>query len=708
MLSPWMLLGLAGLGVPIILHLIQRQRMRPEPLATLRFLDKEVVANAFSRAPRDLLQLLLRLLLLAAFVLLMVRPTRTSDEVGPRTLAVILDNSMSMQRKLPDGRTLFDVHQAQIADLFRGMRDQDLFAFLLVGDEVFIDTGFTRDRAALEAALARAEPGDGGGRGLFRAIQRSLTELRNQKALNTAALVFSDQQKSNYAPAAGDAAPGDQMKRGRPGVYLIAEPGEPGPNVAVEDAAFQPARAFLGAGSKATVTLRNYAGAEQATTVSFKEGVTSGESRDVVLRSNEVVRVDLPNIFDSPVDSACEVSLKDDGFDGDNRFRLPMRMRERRQVLLVAPAKYAVKEGTARGYTGADLLALAINPEEALGLPTGMHTALKRVSPEMLERVPLSSYAVIILYGIADLPNAATLNDLATYVRSGGGLCIVPDRELSPVRFNETFAPLLGGFRLGAIRQVEKAGFLDKNEANLRHPLLLPLIREEWGDPDEITCAAYFDLGGTGDAACALSTRDGHWLAAVLRLGRGRVYVQTYSCSILDTSFPRSSVFPPMVQAILAYLADDTAVSERDVIRAGAVHYLDLPLLKGLGGKAVLDGPARFEFPMTESGSDVRVHGLYRAGSYRVTHPLKKTDRVRWLAVNGDPNESDPVPLSDDERQAVFGARNVAQLPYHQLAGQFARRVEVGTRLFYLLFVFLAIEALAGAWQSRHKESAAQ
>ena len=47
MLNPWMLLGLAGLSVPIIIHLIQRQRLKPQQLATLHFLDEEDIANAF-------------------------------------------------------------------------------------------------------------------------------------------------------------------------------------------------------------------------------------------------------------------------------------------------------------------------------------------------------------------------------------------------------------------------------------------------------------------------------------------------------------------------------------------------------------------------------------------------------------------------------------------------------------------------------------
>src|SRR5581483_1254830 len=108
MLYPLMLLGLIGLAVPVIIHLIQRQRLKPQVLATLQFLDPQDAANAFAPVPRDLLQLLLRLALLGLFVLLMARLLAGSADVGPRTLAVVLDGSLSTQRKGEGEQSLFD------------------------------------------------------------------------------------------------------------------------------------------------------------------------------------------------------------------------------------------------------------------------------------------------------------------------------------------------------------------------------------------------------------------------------------------------------------------------------------------------------------------------------------------------------------------------------------------------------------------------
>src|SRR5439155_23776003 len=108
MLYPLMTLGLIGLAVPVILHLIQKQRLRPQLLATMQFLDPQDAANAFAPVPRDKLQLLLRLALLGLFVLLMARLLVGGEDVGPRTLAVVLDGSLAAQRKAEGEQSLFE------------------------------------------------------------------------------------------------------------------------------------------------------------------------------------------------------------------------------------------------------------------------------------------------------------------------------------------------------------------------------------------------------------------------------------------------------------------------------------------------------------------------------------------------------------------------------------------------------------------------
>ncbi|MEI6148700.1 MAG: BatA domain-containing protein, partial [bacterium] len=231
MLNPLMLLGLLGLGVPVLIHLINRRRMKPRPLATIQFLDEQDVANAFAPVPRDLLQLLLRLLLLTLFILLMARLTGPSATVGPRAVALVLDNSMSMRKLGPDGKSLFESHRQRILQLVRGMHQGDYFSFTLVGDKVFESTGFTGDRALLERAVTNAWVSDGSGRSVYATIEDSLKELRSKRAPNAALLVFSDQQLRNYPAHAAAAGLAPLLRGSRIKPVFVMDPLTNAPNV---------------------------------------------------------------------------------------------------------------------------------------------------------------------------------------------------------------------------------------------------------------------------------------------------------------------------------------------------------------------------------------------------------------------------------------------------------------------------------------------
>src|SRR5262249_44985788 len=146
-----MLLGLIGLAVPVILHLIQRQRLKPQVLATIHFLDPQDAANAFAPVPRDWLQLLLRLLLLALSVLLMSRLYSGGKEVGPRSLVVVFDQSLGTQRKIGEKQTLFEAHKKRLLELIDSLGPKDKMALILTGDQITHESGFLRDPKELRS-----------------------------------------------------------------------------------------------------------------------------------------------------------------------------------------------------------------------------------------------------------------------------------------------------------------------------------------------------------------------------------------------------------------------------------------------------------------------------------------------------------------------------------------------------------------------------
>ena len=723
MLNPLMLIGLLGLSVPIVIHLIHKQKLQPRLLATIRFLDPSDAPNAFAPVPRDILQLLLRLLLLALFIVVMVRFTLPGAATGTRALTVILDQSMSMQRLTPSGKTLFEQQKAEIGSLIDGMNAGDQFSLMLVGDTISAETGFLRDKAKLKDALAKFTVTDGVGRALVPALKGALQQLQTRSELNTCVLVFSDHQKSTYEARLGENEFARIIERGRVRLFLVCPPLDAKPNVAIEAAGFSPEAIYLGTSSKLSATVRNLSNEEQSVEATLFEGDNAGESRPITLRPREAARVDLAHTFDSPDDIACSVAISDDILPADNLAYSPMRVRSSRQMLLVAPPRDTEDRGVQAGYDGVDLLGYAINPGEALGLGTGTFISMKRITPNFFEKESLPIYSTIIIYGVDTLPHERSAADLARYVSNGGALYIVPSGKISAGRFNDSFSSLLGGFQFGGLHQPPEPAVIDRNEATVTNTLLLPLLREEWGDVQDITFSTYFRVQTKGTATCAMRAANGDWLAAVVRHGRGGACVQMFSCDIADSSLPRSMAFVPMVQEVTSRLGAQGEPVRPDVVRANELTRMMLPELRGLGGEMKLARPARraldddsakrakpngpsYGFVLDPSGA-ARVGGIPVAGNYRVAHASKTELRPRWLAVNPSLGESDLATLDEQAQELVFGTRNVQRLDYESLAAQFFRRREIFPAIILVLFAAFAVEAILGALQSMRKGSAA-
>src|ERR1700686_4687697 len=89
--------ALAALAIPVIIHLMFRQRSRPVDLGTLQFLKVVLRDNARKRRLRRYILLTLRLAAVALLALLFARPflLATEQVEGDRLVVVLLDRSAS-------------------------------------------------------------------------------------------------------------------------------------------------------------------------------------------------------------------------------------------------------------------------------------------------------------------------------------------------------------------------------------------------------------------------------------------------------------------------------------------------------------------------------------------------------------------------------------------------------------------------------------
>jgi hypothetical protein len=273
---------------------------------------------------------------------------------------------------------------------------------------------------------------------------------------------------------------------------------------------------------------------------------------------------------------------------------------------------------------------------------------------------------------------------------------------MSPLRFNNAYGPLLQGFAIGQLKEPDQVQGISRSEAQMSHPLLLPLVREEWGSAREVFVNRYFGVENAGTSKVALRAENGDPLMIVVRQGRGQVLVQMFGSELESSTLPRTTAFVPLVQHVTAALGERGEPTSPDTVRVGDVLRMRLPEFRNLSGDVQVAGPETQSFAMTgPEGDEIRVEGLLKAGEYEVSHHGKKSGRKRYMTVNPVRGESDLAPLSEPEQEAIFGAGNVARLKYADLASQFSHRHEIAGTIGTLVLLAFVAEALLGAWQSR-------
>ncbi|PRQ03728.1 hypothetical protein ENSA5_12780 [Enhygromyxa salina] len=109
LLAPLALLGLLGLALPLVAHLLGRERPQKIRFAAVRFVRPREPVVTQRRELRDWPLLLIRLLLLAIFVLVLARPVVGSEAAvavlaEPHDAIILLDASASMELRV-DGRS---------------------------------------------------------------------------------------------------------------------------------------------------------------------------------------------------------------------------------------------------------------------------------------------------------------------------------------------------------------------------------------------------------------------------------------------------------------------------------------------------------------------------------------------------------------------------------------------------------------------------
>jgi hypothetical protein len=193
---PLALLALLGIGIPLWLHRVRRRSLRDLPLPTIALLSRAVVQKrrTLSFVDRPLLYARVALAALAAFALARPYVSRLASYATERpiALAILLDDSMSMQRRAARGGSLFEVGQGRASRVLAELAPESEATLVLAGNTPRLLSGRTTALASLRDRLSALERSGARGTALGEGLALALRELTTSKLAMREVLVLTD------------------------------------------------------------------------------------------------------------------------------------------------------------------------------------------------------------------------------------------------------------------------------------------------------------------------------------------------------------------------------------------------------------------------------------------------------------------------------------------------------------------------------------
>jgi len=486
--SGWWLIGLAGAGLPVLIHLLTRDRIRRVQFSTLRFFAKGSRRVLRRKRLRELLLLLLRSAVCALLALAFARPfleaEGSRDRVG-KARVVVVDVSASMRA----GRT--EALRERAREALQGLSDGVDAAAVVTFDELpTVAVPLTRAVSKCRDFAGKIEPGYGR-TNIIDALVKADELLTGIKADEKRIVLISDLQRSGWAATdeSGRLPSGRTLRdlalRSASELVIRTPTGERDkPRVALLSGE-APSSASLGAGpQEIRVELRaippKSPDVDAASEVSVEvdvvlktrppgqDGLQEVARKRVRVAADQAVPVRFDHEFEQEGDNRGLVVVEADGTaPDDNAYRFATRVVARRIALLTPDLQ---------GRDEAQYVRLALVPDPSAPTFQIARGATADRSPQAVARAvdAIGDASVAVAVNVADAaPEVVTA--LGELLERGGGLFVLP-RDLGPdgaERFNRTFGDLVPARLLEVARPRggDSAGEAVFDEFDFDHPI---------------------------------------------------------------------------------------------------------------------------------------------------------------------------------------------------------------------------------------------
>lgn len=626
-LTPLFLTGLAGLAIPVLIHLTRQEKGRPLGFPSLMFLRRIPFEETSKRRIRHRLLLAIRLAALALLVAAFARPFVRGGALasvagpGPEEVVILLDRSYSME--LADHWRQAVARASEVAG---ALRPQDRVSLVAFSETPHLLHRSVSDPARIAATLDTLRTGSLATR-IGPAVKLARSTLAASGLPRRRVVVISDFQRAGWRPD--------------PDATLPA-------GVTVEAVA-------IGDGVRANLALtdlelrRESAGARERVTVSVRL-VNTGEAETV---TEVTLAIDETDVAKSPVTvpAGGAVPVSFDPFTLTHPFT-------RGEVRIAEPPGSGLGEDNTLHFVaspGGKLAILIVDPlgagdsnlylRGALGIAegAGFVTRLLRGAPGGSQ---LESADVVVLNG-APFPGGEAGDRLRGFVEDGGGLLLALGRRSSVPSAHADLLPATVGpvSEGGGERRI---GFVDYD-----HAVFEAFLGPRSGDFSRAAVHRARRLDVT-DGRVIARFDDGSPALVEGRRGKGRVLVWATGLDRFWNNLPLRAVYLPFVHRMTRFLGGRGEVPPWHL--AGTT--VNLSSLAETGADPAIPAGA---VAMEPGGGSVAVDpetSLLRLdgrGIWEIRPPGERPEHPMAVAANVDVAESDLARMDIEEFLGAVG-----------------------------------------------------
>ncbi len=651
----FLLSALAGLGIPVLLHLLLKQRNPRMKVSTLRFFEVLDTRSSSRRKLRNLLLLLLRLLVFALIVLAFTRPYLPEGWGGtPRPkhqdVILVLDRSLSL-RATDSGTPRWPAALAEARRILAPLTEGDRAALIGIGERPEVLSSFGPPSLILDR-LKDLQPTSSRG-DVSEALREALSLVATLNSPGSASVtVIGDLQRTGV-----DRLERVSLPRWLPIQFIRVGP-TVSPNVAVTDLRL-PAEpngplsiivANYGDQPVQNHTIRCVLDGQTLSKITFSRGAGVSDS----------LEWKLPRLNAGWHEAEVQLEVSD-ALAEDNVRRLAFQVPERIRVVAVENRSQVRSFEEQTFFVAAALDPFFGSTNSGQGgfvveilRPEALAAA---VTPKGIQPPP----DVVLLPAMRSLPVDAVAA-LNAWVDQGGGLFFFGGDSLEPSRFNAEFgalSPAQWGSPVSADAEVPwRIGAFDRTS-----PIFRPFTEARSGGPAVAEFTRRHAVTASPQSTVLARFDDGHPFLLSRFVGRGAVLLANTSADTAWTDWPKHKSFVPWVMAAVTWLADrgdDRLLRSSDSLITGTEGRI--PLSSGSTGFTATStraaspsatappAGARLGLQVRPGSSnpppalDVRADGtavfeVPISGFYSVSD---ESGRERWrLAANPPPIESD-------------------------------------------------------------------